>query len=86
MYEMSGSLNTTTSMLSQLMVDASGELLQSLQSGLQEAVERTAAGTANMGQNTPQREIAESLPPVFETAQGILDKAALRVTRARQAR
>ncbi len=86
MYEMSGSLSTATSLLTQLMADASGELLQSLQTGLDEAAKRTAALDVSAVTDPVQREVAVSLPTVFATAQEILDQAALAVRRAGQAR
>ena len=86
MYMMSGSLNAATSLLSQLMGDPSGELLQSLQTGLDEAIERTAAIGASPSLEPDKREVIDSLQPVFATARDVLDKAAFTVGKVRQGR
>jgi hypothetical protein len=86
MYVMSGSLNAATSLLSQLLADPSGELLQSLQSSLDEAIERTTALGAGPALEPAKREVIDSLQPVFATARDILDKASLTVEKLRQSR
>ncbi|MES2888933.1 MAG: hypothetical protein V4739_13105 [Pseudomonadota bacterium] len=86
MYVMSGSLNAATSLLSQLMADPSGELLQSLQISLDEAIERTAAIGASTTLEPDRRDVINSLQPVFATARDVLDKAAFTIDKVRQGR
>lgn len=81
MYSVTGSLSASTTLLSQLKADPSGELLQSLRSNLDEVIQRTAAVGANAAINTDERAMIDALQSVFEAAQDILEKAAFEVAK-----
>lgn len=83
MYPMSANVSAASSLLSQLISDPSGELLQSLRGNLEEAVEKVS-GESN---NDPSKQDAVvALQPVFATARDILDKATLAVDKVRGGR
>lgn len=86
MYVMSGSSNTAASLLSQLMADASGEMLQSLQNNLDEAEKRIRSLADGCLIDPVQQEVSASLPTVFATAQDILEQVGLAIQKARDTR
>lgn len=86
MYVMSGSSNTAASLLSQLMADASGEMLQSLQNNLDEAEKRICSLADGRLIDPVQQEVSASLPTVFAAAQDILAQVGLAIQKARNTR
>jgi hypothetical protein len=83
MYSMSANVAAASTLLSQLISDPSGELLQSLRGNLEEAVEKF---TNESKADHSRQDAVIDLQPVFATARDILDKATLAVEKVRSGR
>jgi hypothetical protein len=80
---MSANVSAASSLLSQLISDPSGELLQSLRVNLEEAVEKVAGESRT---DPSKQDAVAALQPVFATAADILDRATLAIDKVRGGR